>query len=51
MTRGEMRVLRKYIGKLSWLATNTRPDLAKKQKQAILKEHEQDPGEDHGEGE
>ena len=27
-TREEMRVLRKYVGKLSWLAANTRPDLA-----------------------
>ena len=28
LTRDEMRVLRKYVGKLSWLAANTRPDLA-----------------------
>ena len=28
LTREEMQVLRKYVGKLSWLATNTRPDLA-----------------------
>ena len=28
LTREEMRVLRKYVCKLSWLATNTRPDLA-----------------------
>ena len=28
LTREEMRVLRKYVGKLSWLAANTRPDLA-----------------------
>ena len=27
LTRDELKVLRKYIGKLSWLATNTRPDL------------------------
>ena len=40
-----MRVLRKYVGKLSWLAANTRPDLAiyaldlaKKQKAAVLKD-------------
>ena len=45
ITREEMRVLRKYVGKLSWLAANTRPDLsiyaldlAKKQKQAVLKD-------------
>ena len=44
LTREEMRVLRKYVGKLSWLAANTRPDLAiyaldlaKKQKSAVLK--------------
>merc|ERR1712030_169015 len=28
LTRDEMRVLRKYVGKLSWLAANTRPDLS-----------------------
>ena len=28
LTREEMQVLRKYVGKLSWLAANTRPDLA-----------------------
>merc|ERR1712105_43727 len=45
LAREEMRVLRKYVGKLSWLAANTRPDLsiyaldlAKKQKQAVLKD-------------
>ena len=45
LTREEMRVLRKYVGKLSWLAANTRPDLAiyaldlaKKQKSATLKD-------------
>jgi len=45
LTREEMRVLRKYVGKLSWLAANTRPDLAiyaldlaKKQKSAVLKD-------------
>ena len=45
LIRDEMRVLRKYVGKLSWLAANTRPDLsiyaldlAKKQKQAVLKD-------------
>ena len=43
LTREEMRVLRKYVGKLSWLAANTRPDLAihaldlaKKRKAAVL---------------
>merc|ERR1712030_168749 len=45
LDREEMRTLRKYVGKLSWLATNARPDLsiyvlnlAKKQKQATLKD-------------
>ena len=45
LTREEMKILRKYVGKLNWLATNTRPDLsiyalnlAKKQKNATLKE-------------
>ena len=45
LTREEMRVLRKYVGKLTWLAVNTRPDLtiyaldlAKKQKSAVLKD-------------
>ena len=40
-----MRVFRKYVGKLNWLAANTRPDLAinalelaKKQKTAVLKD-------------
>ena len=44
LTREELKVLRKYIGKLNWLAANTRPDIAiyaldqaKKQKQAKLK--------------
>ena len=45
LTREEMRVLRKYVGKINWLAANTRPDiaiyaldLAKKQKKATLKD-------------
>ena len=45
LTREEMRVFRKYVGKLNWLAANTRPDLAinalelaKKQKTAVLKD-------------
>ena len=45
LNRDEMRILRKYVGKLSWLASNSRPDisiytlnLAKKQKQATLKD-------------
>jgi hypothetical protein len=45
LTREEMKVLRKYVGKLNWLAANTRPDiaihaleLAKKQKSATLKD-------------
>ena len=45
LTRNEMKVLRKYVGKLNWLAANTRPDisihaleLAKKQKKETLKD-------------
>ena len=45
LTREEMKIFRKYVGKLNWLAANTRPDLAiyaldlaKKQKQASLKD-------------
>ena len=45
LTRDELKVLRKYIGKLSWLAANTRPDLAiymlelaKRQKKATIKD-------------
>ena len=45
LTREEMKILRKYVGKLNWLAANTRPDLAiyaldlaKKQKNATLKD-------------
>ena len=45
LTRDEMRVLRKYVGELSWLSANIIPDLliyaldlAKKQKQAVLKD-------------
>ena len=45
LSREEMKVLRKYVGKLNWLAANTRPDiaiyaldLAKKQKSATLKD-------------
>ena len=45
LTKDELKVLRKYIGKLNWLAANTRPDkaiyalnLAKKQKRATLKD-------------
>ena len=40
-----MKVLRKYVGKLSWVVDNTRPylviyalELAKKQKKAVLKD-------------
>ena len=29
LTREEMRVFRKHVGKLNWLAANTRPALAK----------------------
>ena len=28
LTKEEMKIFRKYVGKLSWLAANTRPDLA-----------------------
>ena len=41
----EMQIFRKYVGKLSWLASNIRPDLAihllnsaRKQKNAVLKD-------------
>ena len=45
LNRDEMKVLRKYVGKLNWLSTNTRPDitihaleLAMKLKKAMLKD-------------
>ena len=45
LTREELKIFRKYVGKLNWLATNTRPDLAiyaldlaKKQKKAVIKD-------------
>ena len=45
LTEVEMKVYRKYVRKLSWLASNTRPDLAihvlnsaRKQKNAVLKD-------------
>ena len=45
LTREELKVFRKYVGKLNWLAANTRPDLAiyaldmaKKQKKAVIKD-------------
>ena len=45
LTEVEMKVYRKYVGKLSWLASNTRADLAihvldsaRKQKNAVLKD-------------
>ena len=45
LTREEMKLFRKYIGKLNWLAVNTRCylaidalELAKKQKLAVLKD-------------
>ena len=45
LTETEMKMFRKYVGKLSWLANNTRPDLAinvlnsaRKQKNARLKD-------------
>ena len=28
LTRDELKVFRKYVGKLNWLAANARPDLA-----------------------
>jgi hypothetical protein len=28
LTRIEMKVYRKFVGKISWLAANTRPDLS-----------------------
>ncbi len=28
LTRDELNILRKYVGKLNWLVTNTRPDIA-----------------------
>ena len=28
LTKDELKILRKYVGKLNWLATNTRPDIA-----------------------
>jgi hypothetical protein len=45
LSREELRVLRKFVGKINWLAANTRPDLsiyaldlAKRQKNATLKD-------------
>ena len=45
LTREELKILRKYVGKLNWLASNTRPDiviyaldLAKRQKKVTLKD-------------
>ncbi len=45
LTEIEMKVYRKYVGKLLWLAINTRPDLAihvlnsaRKQNNAVLKD-------------
>ena len=45
LTEIEMKMYRKYVGKLSWLVSNTRPDLAihvlnsaRKQKNAVLKD-------------
>ena len=44
LTRDELKLYRKYVGKLNWLAANVRPDLAiyalelaKKQKKATIK--------------
>ena len=45
LTREEIKVFRKYVGKLNWLASNTRPDLsvyamdlARRQKKAVLRD-------------
>ena len=45
LTRDELNVLRMFVGKLNWLAANTRPDLAiyalelaKRQKKAMIKD-------------
>ena len=45
LTREELKVFRKFVGKLNWLAANTRPDLAiyalelaKRQKKAVIKD-------------
>ena len=45
LTRDELKVFRKFVGKLNWLAANTRPDLAiyalelaKRQKKATIKD-------------
>ena len=45
LTRDELKVYRKFVGKLNWLAANTRPDLAiyalelaKRQKKAVIKD-------------
>ena len=45
LTEIEMKMYRKYVGKLSWLASNKRPDLAihvlnsaRKQKKAVMKD-------------
>ena len=45
LTREELKVYRKFVGKINWLAANTRPDLsiyaldmAKRQKKAVIKD-------------
>ena len=45
LKRDELKVFRKFVGKLNWLAANTRPDLAiyameleKRQKKATIKD-------------
>ena len=45
LTRDELKVYRQFVGKLNWLAANTRPDLtiyalelAKRQKKAAIKD-------------
>ena len=45
LTREELKTFRKFVGKINWLAANTRPDLAiyaldmaKRQKRAVIKD-------------
>ena len=45
LIREELKVFRKFVGKLNWLVANTRPDLAiyalelaKRQKKAVIKD-------------
>ena len=45
LSREELKVYRKFVGKLNWLSANTRPDLAiyalelaKRQKKAVIQD-------------